>query len=273
MREYASKTRGKTAGATTIPMNAWVIPSWDAVPALAAAGAGVAAWGAMHPAAQLFGPTIRRVPESCGGRAVALTFDDGPNPTVTPRLLDLLDEHGVRATFFLIGRFVRACPGLAREVAARGHSIGNHTDTHPNLIWLSRPRIAEELQRCHQAIAQSTGSSATRWLRPPFGYRGPQLNAVVRLQGYRGVVMWSVIAYDWKPQPALRLIERLRRVRPGDILVLHDGNYRTLRGERQHVVRALEYWLPRWRNAGLNFVTIDDVAGNNRAHRAAGARQ
>jgi peptidoglycan/xylan/chitin deacetylase (PgdA/CDA1 family) len=227
----------------------------------------------MHPAAQLFGPTIRRVPESAGGRTVALTFDDGPNPAVTPRLLDLLDEHRARATFFLIGRFVRACPELAREVAARGHDVGNHTDTHPNLIWLSRARIAEELERCHDAIAHSTGSSATRWMRPPYGYRGPQLDAVVRGLGYRGVVMWSVIAYDWKLQPASRLIERLRRVRPGDILVLHDGNYRTLRGERQHVVAALEYWLPRWRDAGLGFVTIDGVVGGDAAHRAADASQ
>jgi len=254
-------------------MNPEAISSWAAVPALAAAGAGVAAWGAVHPAAQLFGPTIRRVPESGGGPTVALTFDDGPNPAVTPRLLDLLDKQGVRATFFLIGRFVRACPELAREVAGRGHCIGNHTDTHPNLIWLSRARIAGELGRCHEAIAQSTGSKGTRWMRPPYGYRGPQLNAVVRSHGYRGVVMWSVIAYDWKPQPASRLIERLRRVRPGDIVVLHDGNYRTLRGERQHVVGALEYWLPRWRDAGLEFVTIDDVAGDGAAHGAAGARR
>ena len=241
-------------------MNPSAIASWSALPALAAVGAGVAAWGAMHPAAQLFGPTVRRVSGALGAPALALTFDDGPNPAVTPRLLDVLENYRVRATFFVIGRAVRACPELVRGMAARGHSLGNHTDTHPNLIWLSRARIAEELERCHDSIAEATGSVAARWMRPPYGSRGPQLDAVVRRQGYQGVVMWTVIAYDWKPQPASRLIERLRRVDRGDIVVLHDGDHRALHGERGHVLGALEYWLPRWRDAGLEFVTMDEVA-------------
>jgi len=217
----------------------------------------------MHPAAQLFGPTIRRVPSSRGARILALTFDDGPNPAITPRLLDLLAKYDVRATFFLIGRFARACPEHAREIATRGHTVGNHTDTHPNLIWLSRQRLAEELGRCQEAVAEATGTGPPRWMRPPYGFRGPQLNAEVRRQGLLGVVMWSVIAYDWKPQPASRLIERLGRVasgssrRGGDILVLHDGDHRALGGRREHVLGALEYWLPRWRDAGVEFVTID----------------
>ena len=211
----------------------------------------------MHPAAQIFGPTIR-----CPGRsnALALTFDDGPNPAITPRLLDLLDQHHVRATFFLIGRFVRACPELAREIAVRGHTVGNHSDTHPNLIWLSSARIAEELARCQESIAQATGAGKPRWMRPPYGFRGPHLDAVVRRQGIEGVVMWSVIAYDWKPQPASCLIARLGRVRGGDMVVLHDGDHRGLGGDRQHVLGALEYWLPRWRDAGWEFVTMDGVS-------------
>jgi peptidoglycan/xylan/chitin deacetylase (PgdA/CDA1 family) len=219
----------------------------------------------MHPAAQLFGRTVRRVPVARAAGTLALTFDDGPNPAVTPRLLDLLDQYQVRATFFLIGRSVRACPGLAREIAAGGHALGNHTDSHPSLIWLSRARIAEELERCREAIIQSTGRTAVRWMRPPYGYRGPQLDAVVRRQGYQGVVMWSMIAYDWKPQPASRLIERLRRVRARDIVVLHDG---WLGADRQHVLGALEYWLPRWRDAGWEFITMDDVCGAATGARA-----
>jgi len=234
-------------------MNPWPI----AVPAVAAAAAGVAAWGAMAPGAQLFGPTVRRTGR---GNTLALTFDDGPNPAITPRLLDLLEQHHARATFFLIGRFARACPELVREITARSHLIGNHTDTHPNLIWLSSARIAEELERCGESIAEATGRVA-QWMRPPYGFRGPHLQPVVRGQGYRGVVMWSVIAYDWKPQPSARLIARLRRVRGGDIVVLHDGDHRALGGARQHTVGALEFWLPRWRDAGLEFVTIDGVAG------------
>lgn len=251
-------------------MSISLIPLWGALPAVAAAGVGLLAWGAMHPAAQIFGPTIRRP-----GRhnALALTFDDGPNPTITPRLLDLLDGHGVRATFFLIGRFVRACPELVRETAARGHVVANHTDTHPNLFWLSSAQMSEELARCQDAIAQTTGAGKPRWMRPPYGFRGPHLDAVVRRQGLEGVVMWSVIAYDWKPQLAARLIARLGRVRGGDMVVLHDGDHRALGGDRGHVLAALEYWLPRWRDAGLDFVTMDAVssgAGEGRGSAAHG---
>jgi len=238
-------------------MNLSFIPLWGALPAAAAAGAGLAAWGAMHPAAQVFGPTIRRAGRA---NALALTFDDGPNPAITPRLLDLLGRNGVRATFFLIGRFVRACPELAREIAARGHVVGNHTDTHPNLIWLSSAHIAEELGRCQESIAEATGAVKPRWMRPPYGFRGPHLDAEVRRQGIQGVVMWTVIGYDWKPQPAERLIARLRRVGGGDLVVLHDGDHRGLGGDRRHVLAALEYWLPRWRDAGCEFVTMDDVS-------------
>ncbi len=209
----------------------------------------------MHPASQVFGPTTRRTGDPS---AMALTFDDGPNPAVTPRLLDLLSRHNVRATFFLIGKFVRACPALAAEISARGHAIGNHTETHPNLVWLSPRRIAEELERCSEAIAAATGREA-RWMRPPYGYRGPQLAAVIRRLGSAGVMMWSAMARDWKPQPAELVIERLRRARGGDIVLLHDGDRRRLGGDRRHTVTALEFWLPRWRDAGIRLVALDAV--------------
>lgn len=92
-------------------------------------------------ATPLLGPTIRRTGDPS---VMALTFDDGPNPAITPKLLDLLDRHNIRATFFLIGRYVRAFPSLAKEIAERGHAIGNHTDSHPALTFLSPRRIAEE---------------------------------------------------------------------------------------------------------------------------------
>ena len=246
-------------------MNPWPIT----LPALAVAGAGLLSWGAYVPRAQLFGPTIRR---SGGPDAIALTFDDGPNPAITPRLLNLLDQHHVCATFFLIGQFVRACPELAREIAARGHLIGNHTDGHPNLIWLSRARIAEELSRCQESIGTATGRAA-RWMRPPYGKRGPQLDGVVRRRGFQGVVMWTVIVGDWHPVPAARIITRLRRVRGGDVVVLHDGDHRALGGDRQRSLDALEFWLPRWRDAGLKFVTIEEARGSiAEAGHAAGGR-
>ena len=225
----------------------------------AAAVAGIAAWGAVAPSSELFGPTLRHTASS---RQIALTFDDGPNPAVTPRLLELFDRYSVRATFFLIGKFARACPELVKEISARGHLIGNHSDTHANLFFQSPAGIRGELARCQDAIAAATRAEPPRWMRPPYGNRSPLLRGEIKRAGMRGVVMWSKICWDWKPQPPERLIERLSRVaRPnqphGDIVVMHDGDHRALGGDRHHVVAALEYWLPRWRDAGMEFVTIE----------------
>lgn len=249
-------------------------PAWIAAPSVLAIAASTAAWGAFHPGSQLFGPTLRHTPRA---NDIALTFDDGPNPAVTPQLLDLLDRHAVRATFFVIGRFARECPDLIREIAAGGHALGNHTDTHPALTLLSARRIEEELSRCQDAIAQalgpeiSTPTAPPLWMRPPYGFRGPQLRGAVRRAGLRGVAMWSVIAHDWKPQPLEKLIARLARVGKsgrwgGDIVLLHDGDHRALNGDRRHVVAALEHWLPRWRESGREFVTINQISSANGAH-------
>jgi peptidoglycan/xylan/chitin deacetylase (PgdA/CDA1 family) len=214
--------------------------------------AGICAWGVCDPRSQLFGPTQRRTDRR---RTLALTFDDGPNPAVTPQLLDLLDKYGSRATFFLIGRNVRACPALAAEIVRRGHAIGNHTDTHPNLVWLSREEVVDELSRCSAAILAATGQRPTI-MRPPYGYRGPQLHAAVRQAGFEPPIMWSRSGYDWNPQPASKLIHRLRTVRSRDIVLLHDGAHDALGGKRQHTIEALEYWLPRWKAQGLDLVPL-----------------
>jgi len=228
----------------------------------ALSAAGIAAWGAVAPSSQLYGPTLRH---TGAAEKIALTFDDGPNPAVTPLLLDLFDRYSVSATFFLIGKFARACPDLVREVSARGHLIGNHTETHANLIFQSHAGIREELTRCQEAISAATGAAPPRWMRPPYGYRSPLLGGEARGAGMRGIVMWSKICWDWKPQQPRRLIKRLADVaRPGkpqgDIVVLHDGDHRALGGDRHHVVAALEHWLPRWRDAGNEFVTIESCA-------------
>jgi peptidoglycan/xylan/chitin deacetylase (PgdA/CDA1 family) len=225
----------------------------------AAAAAGIAAWGVVAPSSELFGPTLRYTASS---RKIALTFDDGPNPAVTPRLLELFDRYSVRATFFMIGKFVRACPELVKEICARGHLIGNHSDTHANLIFRSRAGIRGELARCQDAIAAVTHAEPPRWMRPPYGYRSPMLRGEIHRAGMRGVMMWSKMCWDWNPQPPERLIERLSRVaRPdqphGDIVVMHDGDHRALGGNRHHVAAALDHWLPRWRDAGMEFVTMD----------------
>ncbi|MGH9866461.1 MAG: hypothetical protein ACRD4H_13715, partial [Candidatus Acidiferrales bacterium] len=105
----------------------------------------------------------------------------------------------------------------------------------------------------------AVGDGELRWMRPPFGFRGPQLDGVVREFGYSGVAMWSKWAWDWKPQPAQPVIHRLRHVTGGDIVLLHDGDHRLLKGDRRHTVTALEHWLPRWKDGGLRFVTLDSI--------------
>ena len=248
-------------------MNPWLI---DGACALGLA-AGATTYGAVYPRAQLFGPAISRTNSP---RKLAITFDDGPNPAITPQLLDLLDRYQARATFFLIGRFVRECPELVRETLARGHLLGNHTDTHPNLFWLSRAQIREQIQRCNDAVGVATGV-APRWLRPPFGMRNPWLAAAARESGLP-VAMWTLIPGDWMAKPPEWLIRRMRPIahrarhisgnaanisstRTGDILCLHDGAHRGLNGDRTRTLAALEYWLPRWRDLGLQFVTMDEA--------------
>jgi peptidoglycan/xylan/chitin deacetylase (PgdA/CDA1 family) len=222
--------------------------------------AGTYSWASCVPSAQLFGRTIRRTGDP---NKIALTFDDGPNPAVTPALLDLLAEHSVRATFFLIGSHVRACPDLAREISARGHAIGNHTDTHPALPFLSARKISDEIERCDDAI-ESAIHKTPRWMRPPYGFRSPFLNSVVKHRRGAGVVMWSRLARDWKPQPTAAITERLHRVRGGDIVLLHDGDHRAPGGDRRHTVEALRYWIPRWKDAGLRMATLDEIRAGDR---------
>jgi peptidoglycan-N-acetylglucosamine deacetylase len=248
-------------------MNPW----WIAGPSvLTAAAAGLAAYGAVYPRSQFFGSTICRTNSP---RKLALTFDDGPNPAMTPRLLDLLDRYQARATFFVIGRFARECPDLLKETAARGHVIGNHTDAHPNLFWLKPDKITVELRCCNFSIKAATGSPA-RWFRPPFGMRNPWVVPMARELNQR-LVMWTLLPGDWRATSSEWLIPRLSpiaahaqrnlsgaaaaRAATGDILCLHDGSHRQLNADRLPTLAALEHWLPRWRDLGLEFVTIEDA--------------
>jgi peptidoglycan/xylan/chitin deacetylase (PgdA/CDA1 family) len=233
--------------------------------AIATLGAG-AAYGAVWPRSQLFGPTISSTNSS---RKLALTFDDGPNPAITPKLLDLLDRYHAYATFFMVGKFVRDCPLLAREIMARGHAIGNHTETHPNLFWCGAQETREQLRRCNEAIGAATGKMP-QWFRPPYGFRSPWLASVAG-ESHLSTIMWTQIPGDWRQRPEEWLIRRIQPVAaraqrnlsnpsaPGDILCLHDGHHASQNGDRTRTLAALEYWLPRWRDLGLKFVTIDQA--------------
>jgi len=227
-----------------LAMNPWEI----VVPAVAALG--LPAWAALHPRSQLFGSTRRGVAQAC-----ALTFDDGPNPRVTPHLLSLLERHRVPATFFVLGKYVDQCPALAAEIVAANHAIGNHTYDHPNLLFFTRRQIIEELNRCEDAVFRATGRHSS-CVRPPFGFRGPQFHSAAREIGLSEVVMWSVSGHDWDSQPAARVSRRISKVQSGDIVLLHDGDHRLPNADRSHMIQALEYWLPRWKDSGLQFIRV-----------------
>jgi peptidoglycan/xylan/chitin deacetylase (PgdA/CDA1 family) len=250
-------------------MNPWLIA---APPAIAAAAAGITAYGAVYPRSQLFGSTVCRTNSP---RKLALTFDDGPNPAITPKLLDLLDLYKARATFFVIGKHARDCPDLLKETAARGHVIGNHTDAHPNLFWLKPDQITVELRCCNYSIIAATGAPP-KWFRPPYGMRNPWVVPAARELKQR-VAMWTLIPGDWRATSSEWLVPRLGPIAAraerhlnahatpgstastGDILCLHDGSHRQLNADRLPTLAALEYWLPRWRDLGLEFVTIEDA--------------
>src|SRR5215813_7338762 len=116
---------------------------------LAAACVGAIAYAGVYPRSQLFGQTVCRTDAA---RKLAITFDDGPNPAITPKLLELLGKHNARATFFVVGRYVKECPEIVSETFERGYVIATHTQTHPNLFWQSADEICAELRQCQEAI-------------------------------------------------------------------------------------------------------------------------
>jgi peptidoglycan/xylan/chitin deacetylase (PgdA/CDA1 family) len=219
--------------------------------------AGGLAWATLSAESQIFGRTL--VAPSRPDE-FALTFDDGPNPEVTPRLLDVLERAGVRATFFLIGRFVRQCPGLVREIEAAGHVVGNHTMTHPWLAWQTERRIREELSEASAAIEEVLGNEV-RYFRAPHGARRPAVLRVVREMGMVPV-QWNVICQDWKPlgteeilRRVTRGLERNRRRGFATNLVLHDGGQEGLGAPRMDTVRSTEQLLEKY--AEMRFVGVD----------------
>jgi len=256
-----------------------VNPFLISVPAAVLATGAVAAYGAAFPRAQLFGRTFCRTNSA---RKLAITFDDGPNPAITPKLLDLLDRYQAKATFFVIGRFVRECPDLVKETAARGHVVGNHTESHQNLFKLGPAQITVELRLCHHAIANAIGAPA-KWFRPPYGFRNPWVIPTAQSLGCK-TAMWTLIPGDWLDRPAEWLIRRMQPIAAhaqrnagqnssagaagtGDVLCLHDGYHKELNYDRTRTLAALEHWLPRWRDLGLQFVTIEGPAADHgRAH-------
>jgi peptidoglycan/xylan/chitin deacetylase (PgdA/CDA1 family) len=220
--------------------------------------AGGCAYAAMWPTSQLFGRTLT-APRRPG--ELALTFDDGPNPACTPRLLDILASHDAHATFFMLGSFAQQQPDLVRRILAAGHLIGNHSWSHPNLALTPARLVDEELTRTRETLQQIAGAPI-RYFRPPFGGRRPYVLKAARRLGMVPVT-WNAMTNDWAEPLAdatagrlIRMIDRLERQGSASNIVLHDGNHRQLNADRKASVSAAEKLLARYK-ATHRFVTLD----------------
>jgi peptidoglycan/xylan/chitin deacetylase (PgdA/CDA1 family) len=222
----------------------------------AAAAASAAGYQSMAPSGQWFGQTFAGGIR--GSKQIALTYDDGPNDPHTLKLLDVLAKHGVRATFFMIGRYVQQRPDIARAVAQTGHIIGNHTFAHPLLIFKPEAQTRSQLVDCRQALEDAVGKHSNLF-RPPFGGRRP---ATLRIACELGLqtVMWNVTGYDWNAPPAAVIEKRVaRQMRGGDVILLHDGGHRIMGVDRAQTVIATDNLIRRYRDQGYEFVTVDEM--------------
>jgi peptidoglycan/xylan/chitin deacetylase (PgdA/CDA1 family) len=189
-------------------------------------------------------------------RAVALTFDDGPNPDATPLILDALAERGVKATFFILGRHAERWPDLVARVAAEGHSIGNHGYFHRKLHFKSPAYVRNDLELGTTAIEQAA-NVRPRLFRAPHGFRNPWVTPIARSLGQR-TVGWSLGVWD-SDRPGVDVIVKrtVEGAEPGSILLLHDGDGYDPEGDRTQTAHAVPLIIDRLHAAGYRFDLLD----------------
>jgi len=237
---------------------------------IGAAALGYAGYAAYAPRSQLYGRTYLGARR--GSRQLALTYDDGPNDPHTLRLLEVLARHEVRATFFMIGRFVAGKPEIAREVARAGHVIGNHTFNHPNLIFCPAARVRIELEQCRKILTDTVGEHSKLW-RPPFGARLPHVLKVGRKLVLEPV-MWTVSSNDWKIYTADGIERRVaERIRGGDVILMHDGGHVRMGADRARTVEATDLLIRRFKDHGYEFVSVTEMMNSASKQEAGGRRQ
>src|SRR5580700_2121388 len=187
---------------------------------------------------------------------IAMTFDDGPSSANTPRLLEILKQRNIKATFFLIGQNAAANPDIVRRILAEGHEVGNHSWTHPQLSKLSDDRVTAEITKTQDAIKDASGFSPTL-LRPPYGAITPRQRAWISSQFGLNVILWSVDPFDWKRPGASVITQRiLSQVRPGAIILSHDIHKQT--------VDAMPATLDGLIAKGYKFATVSQLIAMNK---------
>jgi peptidoglycan/xylan/chitin deacetylase (PgdA/CDA1 family) len=239
------------------------IPVFFALTALvSAAAASYAGYASMAPESQFYGRTLTH---GADPGQMALTFDDGPNDPHTLHLLDVLAKHDAKATFFLIGKYVRQRPEIARSILAAGHEIGNHTYGHPNLIFVSAQRLRQEFSDCGKALEDALGVKISLF-RPPFGGRRPSVLRTARAMGLEPI-MWSVTGYDWNAKSSDAIFEKVtrqmdsRRTPQAEVILLHDGGHLAFGTDRGHTVEATRRLLEQYRMK--QFVSVSALRQGN----------
>lgn len=267
---------GLSAAAVTLQPTAW-----PALLALLAGNHAILASG-IRPRSDLLGPNMTRLPDRASN-TIALTFDDGPHPEITPRVLDILDTYGARATFFAIGQRAARNGPLMRDIVRRGHAVENHTHRHPVAFACWGPwRLRREIAEAQAAIADACGRMP-RFFRAPMGLRNPLLDPVLAVEGL-SLVSWSRRGYDTVSCRPDTILSRLTYgLSDGDILLLHDATSRTGPRGTPVVLEVLPRLLKTIAAAGLRTVASpdwnppraahDDASGAMRAKAAAPTSQ
>jgi peptidoglycan/xylan/chitin deacetylase (PgdA/CDA1 family) len=207
----------------------------------------------------IFGPSVERGPKN---RTIYLTFDDGPNKRATPAILETLAAARVPAAFFMVGDHVQRFPGAARDVASAGHLVGNHTYNHLKLHFAGPKKIRTQLRKTHEAIESVTGVTP-RSFRAPHGYRSPFLISIIVDMSYT-VFGWTFGVFD-TARPGVEEIRRRvrKRLRPGAIVLLHDGDGYDQDGDRMQTAKALPGIIEDGRAAGYEFGSLTALLGNH----------
>src|ERR1039457_762997 len=215
----------------------------------------------LWPRSQWLGPNWTRLPDAAAARnEIALTIDDGPDPIVTPQVLDLLDRYGAKATFFCIGAKAAQYPDLCREIVRRGHAVENHSQHHRhNFSLLGSAGFTREIKAAQQTLTAITDQQP-RFFRAPAGLRNPLLEPVLARFGLR-FASWSVRGFDTCTGDAQKVKNRLLRgLYPGAILLMHDGNAARTAAGQPVILEALPAVLESAANTGLRFVTLRSAA-------------
>jgi peptidoglycan/xylan/chitin deacetylase (PgdA/CDA1 family) len=213
-------------------------------------------WACTIPGSTFFRPVLIRGPRE--GNRICLTFDDGPAPPYTERILDILHEHQVPATFFVCGKNVERYPDLLRRMAAEGHAIGNHTYSHLFVYFKSRKRLAEEIDYTQDIIETVIGTRPILF-RPPYGARWFGLIPILKKR-HMHLVQWSATGYDWRKGTPGIVESTVRELAPGAVILLHDGRNTRPRDQidRSATVEALPLIIDEARQRGYTFAPLLD---------------